>query len=465
MKIENKSISIVIHGGCFEKNASELANILINYRKEFKESEIIFSISSSDFIDFNNSNEFSISSYKKNMTSFCYVVNKCADKIAYSHMAQSLPPVYRDGPNTHPNHMIESARNGLALASREFVLRTRNDLLFKDRSFIDKYIDLSKNYYKKGKYTVFSAPVMIASIYTLNPFAESRLPFHYSDWFNFGKLVDIRPIWDVPFITLDFATYYLNHYYKVGSMEKERNFFFRTAVEQYIYFNFFSSHFKNLRLDFHNDDRSINESIEILRDNFVVSDIYNLNVYYPKYLNGFEPCSDNNKRIKEDEWKYLSSNRGIKPSVILSFTRETMNYYTPKIFPFKIEAQQLLTKNGFHFLKHIVVPVDAPPGVACFGPHLTLEKGYYRASVAISALYPQESICIIRVSATGRTGGITLNQKDYTFNKTKEHMNKYIYLDVEFENPHDLLEGFEIVVRNDAPVDLAIDYINLVRMD
>lgn len=65
MKIENKSISIVIHGGCFEKNASELANILINYRKEFKESEIIFSISSSDFIDFNNSNEFSISSYKK----------------------------------------------------------------------------------------------------------------------------------------------------------------------------------------------------------------------------------------------------------------------------------------------------------------------------------------------------------------------------------------------------------------
>jgi len=239
MQIENESISIVIHGGCFEKNASELENILINYRKEFKESEIIFSISSSDFIDFNSSNERFISSYKKNMTSFCYVVNKFADKIAYTYMAQSLPPVYRDGANAHPNHMIESARNGLALASREFVLRTRNDLLFKDRSFIDKYIDLSNNYYKKGKYTVFSAPVMIASIYTLNPFTVVRLPFHYSDWFNFGKLADIRPIWDVPFITLDFATYYYNHYYKVGSSEKERNFFFRTAVEQYIYFNFF----------------------------------------------------------------------------------------------------------------------------------------------------------------------------------------------------------------------------------
>lgn len=465
MKIENKAISIVIHGGCFEKNASELANILINYRKQFKESEIIFSISSSDFIDFNNSNEYSISSFKKNMTSFCYVVNKYADKIAYSHMAQSLPPVYRDGANAHPNHMIESARNGLALASREFVLRTRNDLLFKDRSFIDKYIDLSKNYYKKGKYTVFSAPVMIASIYTLNPFTVVRLPFHYSDWFNFGKLVDIRPIWDVPFITLDFATYYCNHYYKVGSNEKERNFFFRTAVEQYIYFNFFSSHFKNLKLDFHNDDRSINESIDILLDNFVVADIYNLNVYYPKYSNGFEKYRDNNKRIIEETWKYLSLNRNIKLSDAISVTEETVHDYTPKIFPFKIEAQQLLTKTGFKFLKHILVPADAPPGVACFGPHLTLKKGSYTASVAISALYPTESICTIRVSATGRTGSITLNHKDYTFNKTKERMNKYIYLDVEFENPYDLLEGFEIVVQNDAPVDLAIDYINLVRMD
>lgn len=179
------------------------------------------------------------------MTSFCHAVNKFADKIAYSCMAQPLPPVFRDGPKSHPNHVIESAKNGLALASREFVLRTRNDLLFKDRSFVDEYVRLSEKYFKIGKYTAFSAPVMISSLYTLNPYAEARLPFHYGDWFNFGKLSDVKAIWDVPFITLDFMTYYSTHYYKPDSLEKERNFFSRLAVEQYIYFTFFHHALKN----------------------------------------------------------------------------------------------------------------------------------------------------------------------------------------------------------------------------
>lgn len=65
MKIENKEISIVIHGGCYENNSWDIANILMTYRKKFPECEIIFSISSSDFIDFENSNEKFITSYKK----------------------------------------------------------------------------------------------------------------------------------------------------------------------------------------------------------------------------------------------------------------------------------------------------------------------------------------------------------------------------------------------------------------
>ena len=465
MKIENKSISIVIHGGCFESNSSEVANILINYRKEFKESEIVFSISSSDFVDFDNSDENFVSSYKKNMRNFCNIVNQCADKIAYSKMAIPLPPVYRDGARAHPNHMIESARNGLALASREFVLRTRNDLLFKDRTFVEAYINLSDKYYRKGNYTVFSAPIMIASIYTLNPFTEVRLPFHYSDWFNFGKLSDVRPIWNVPFITLDFATYYDTNYYKPGSKEKERNFFFRTAVEQYIYFSFFSSRFKKLKLDHHNDDTSIYESIEILLDNFIVVDICDLNIFYKKYSNGFEEYRDYNKRINHDSWKYLSSNENIIPEDFLSFNEETVHDYVPKIFPLKIDAQKLYTKTGFKFLKSILIPADSPPGIACFGPHITIERGFYSACVAISTLYPQENSCSIRVSATGKTGSITLSHKDYIFEKVKGRMKEYIYLDIDFENPYDHLDGFEMIIENDSRVDLAIDYINISKYD
>ncbi|AFN56009.1 hypothetical protein FBY51_1283 [Zymomonas mobilis] len=78
------------------------------------------------------------------MTNFCRAISECVDKIAYSYMAQPLPPIFRDGPNSHPNHLIEAVQNGLALATREFVLRVRNDLLFKNKSFIKEYLNLEK---------------------------------------------------------------------------------------------------------------------------------------------------------------------------------------------------------------------------------------------------------------------------------------------------------------------------------
>ncbi|WP_182355954.1 WavE lipopolysaccharide synthesis family protein [Komagataeibacter europaeus] len=464
MKIDNKSISIVIHGGCFEKNSAEVANILINYRNIFKESEIIFSISSSDFIDFEYSNEKSIYSHKKNMVSFCHIVNKHADKIAYSYMAQPLPPVVRDAPNCHANHMIESARNGLALASKEFVLRTRNDLLFKNRSFIEKYIKLSEEYYRTGEYTAFSSPVMISSLFTLNPFCGIRLPFHYSDWFNFGRLVDIRPIWDAPLVTLDFMTYYNSNYYVPGSREKERNFNSRLAIEQYVYFTFFSKKFKNLRLDYHNDDHSIVESLQVLLDNFIISDIYHLDVYYPKYSNGFNPYRDNNKRIMQRAWEYLSTHRNIKPDEFLYFSSDTAHIYTPVIFPLKIGAEQLYTKTGFHFGKSIVIPYEAAPGVACFGPHIALKQGSYTACVSISTLYPKEDNCKVKISATGEAGKITLGSTEYIFYKNKKNNKELIYLNLDFDNNSEIINEFEIVVETFSHVDMAIDYVRISKL-
>lgn len=398
------------------------------------------------------------------MMSFCCVVNKFSDKIAYCHMAQPLPPVFRDGPKSHPNHMIESAQNGLALASRKFVLRTRNDLLFKDRSFVDEYIRLSEKYFISGEYTSFSEPVMISSLYTLNPYAEARLPFHYGDWFNFGKLSDVKAIWNVPFVTLDFMTYYSSNYYRPGSFEKERNFFSQMAIEQYIYFTYFSSKFKDLKLDYHNDDRSIAESIQILLDNFIVADIYNLNVYYPKYNNGFNAYMDNNTRIMQQTWEYLASHRDIEPAKLLQVSREKMRQYEPRIFPLRIESDQLFSKNGFHFEKSIIVSPDSAPGVFCFGPFITIKKGFYTVSAAISTLHAMEDNCNIMITLSGEEGKIKLSSKKYTFNKSRNYMQEYIYLNIDFENPYDSLERFEVVIQNDDRADIALDYIVISKI-
>lgn len=460
LDFDDIDISIVIHGGCFMSSYADLANVLLSYRKIFSKAEIIFSISSSDFIDFDNSNEERVLSHRKEMANFCYLVNKCADKIAYARMGHPLPPVFVGGNLCNVNNFIESAHNGLALATRKFVLRTRNDLLFKDRTFIESYKYLYKNYYREGKRTVFDLPVMISSLYTLNPFAGGRLPFHYGDWFHFGLLSDVRSIWDIPLITLDFMTYYKSHYCMPGTKEKERNFLSKIAVEQYIHFEFFRKKFKDIVLEFHNDDHSIDESIEILLDNFIVADLYKMNVYYPKYIDGFNSYSDNNTRIMQEAWTYLSSNPEIKPSDFLYVPNERLQRYTPKIFPLTVGTEHLLTHIGIKLGKSIAVPFDAPPGIACFGPYITLDKGKYHVRVVLSALYARRKVASLNMSVTYDKGDKYITHREYKFprgNGIYNHSREY--LELEFEVKEEKIDDFEVIIETFNQMDMAIDYI------
>lgn len=271
-----KNLSIVLQGGVFEKNSTEVTNIASEYRKLFPESEILLSISSSDFLNFPGSSENELIPYKQNLSNqkfinVCNILNSLVDKFIFCDNALPLPPVNVKHPNCNANYQIEAAKRGLAEATREFVLRVRNDFLFQDDSFINQYIEMSGNV--RGRFSVFQERIMICSLFTINPYAVERLPFHYSDWFHFGKLADVRLLWDVPHISLNYMTYYMNNPYLPGSTELERHFLAKTGVEQYISFGFFSKHFPELKLACHNDIRSRRESIDILLDNFCILEI------------------------------------------------------------------------------------------------------------------------------------------------------------------------------------------------
>lgn len=462
LEISDNDISIVVHGGCFSHNIGNISNILLSYKREFSDAEIIFSISSSDFIDFDKSDEEKVFSYKEEMSGFCYLVNQCADKISYARMGHPLPPVYVGGNLCNVNNFIESVYNGLALATRKFVLRVRNDLLFKDRTFIDLYKKLYNNYYRKGDRTVFNMPVMISSLYTLNPFAGGRLPFHYGDWFHFGLLTDIRPMWNLPLVTLDFMTHYKSHYCMPGTKEKERNFLSKIAVEQYIHFKFFQKKFNDIVLEYHNDDSSVDESIDILLDNFIVADIYNMNVYYPKYNDGFNSYQDNNMRIMQEAWMYLSVHPDVKPSDFLYTPNDRLKVYCPKMFPLKIGAEHLLTRTGIKKGKSITVSFDTPPGIVCFGPHISLLKGRYYIRATLSALYAKRKIASLNISATYDEGDKYLSHREYRIPRAHETYNyNKEYLELEFEVKEDIIDNFEIIIETFNQMDMSIDFIML----
>lgn len=452
-----KNLSIVLQGNCSKSNHSEVANILVSYRNIFPNAEIIFCISSSDFIDFNNSTERNCSSFLPEMNNFCHLVNLYADKIAYARFAFSFPPIFRDGAKSHPNHMIEAARNGLRLVSREYVLRVRNDLLFKSDNIIDKYVELYENVYTRGEYTIVDMPIMISSLYTLNPFSGVRLPFHYGDWFHFGRASDIQELWDLPFVDLTFITYYQTNPNIIGTREKERNFFSRLAVEQYIHFEFFSKKIKNIYLSHHNDDRSIIDSIKILLDNFVLCDIYKLGIFYPKYNNGFIPYTDNNFRIMEEDWIVLSRDRSINIATYLDKNSLGFRIYRPKIFPINVEAGHLMSDVGFHFGRSIIIPHDAPGGIVCFGPYIGLSKGKFIAKVNISTLIPQDTECKMVLSAAHNSGKEILNEIEFDNINSISDKNKAVILEINFEIKKDRIDDFEVVLRTIGYFDMSID--------
>jgi len=398
------------------------------------------------------------------MENFCHAVNNIADKFAYARQAFAFPPVFRDGAKSHANHMIEAAQNGLKLASREFVLRVRNDLLFKTDRIIDKYLDLYSNHYRRGEYTFVDMPIMISSLYTLNPFAGGRLPFHYGDWFHFGKTVEVRELWDVPPVDLAFMTYYLTNPSLPGTKEKERNFFSRLAIEQYVHFTYIAKKINGIHLTHQNDDRSVVQSIKILLDNFMIADVAGLDAYFPKYYDGFNSYGDNNTRIMEEDWIVLSGDRNIEVDRYLYKDIPDLRKYAPKRFPITIGAEHLHTNTGFKFGKSILVPHDAPNGIVCFGPYIGLFKGRYVARIEISALYPRDEDCYLTITAAHDGGRSGLNSIDVQTPYSEGYRNEKTFYEIEFELFEDKIDDFEIVITSHGYIDMSIDNIVLDKL-
>lgn len=458
------SLSIVLQGGLFKKDVENISNIVKEYRNVFPESQIILSISSSDFINLELSSERSIISYDRflnasSIRNSCNILNDTVDNFVFCSKSTQMPPVKSGNPNCNANFQIEAAKNGLRVAKNKYCLRVRNDFLFKSSKFIEEYE--KSHSYKRSEYSVFKSRILISSLFTLNPFAVERLPFHFSDWFHFGLLSDIKSLWEVDFVNLSYMTYYNNNYYSPGSNDLERKFNAKTAIEQYIIFSHFKKYFRNLCLDFHNDIRSINESIDILLDNFFITDNENCDIFFPKYNEDMFFVPNKNICISQSKWEFLAKNRNLDYSNTLSTRGDISSLNIDKEFN-SFPAYFFKSKSGTYLGSEIVSRNISENSVIQYGPHFTIEKGKYRAIVYISTLFTMETILSIRV--TLGHGKEILNEKKIRFSYYKNDFlnnNKDLYtLSIDFECKSDFSRDFEVVIEGNN-----INYISIRKTE
>ena len=150
------------------------------------------------------------------------------DQVVMSEDPGSLPPLKLDDNKVNNgNRQLLTTQAGLAAVTTPYAVKLRTDCRLEHAGFLDFYAEQLKR--DEGR-----ERLLACSFFTLDPTVFERLPFHLSDWFQFGTTAQLQAYWSAPAITQAEACHYAVHPHDAGSSWFERRFRARFAVEQHL---------------------------------------------------------------------------------------------------------------------------------------------------------------------------------------------------------------------------------------
>ena len=324
-----KDLSILIQGPFFEfENFNSNNNIEI-LKKVFPESDIIIST-------WENESRFSKNEKHK------IIFNKDPGFVRDQHLNSAT-----SGSNIL--RQITSVKNGLKEIKSKYTLKIRSDCYFNSNKILN--LNLSK-FLKNKKYSFLKERIITSSVGSLNQL-ETKILYHYSDWFNFGLTEDLNKLWTNVIIEDDDINFFSRFF-----MEK-RNIYgkdwdLKYTAEQFIYYKSISHNLNNELIHAH--DFSKNKLVEAenyLINNFYLVDPDDVGFVFPKYdekINKKLKINNTNIRSKElvflsynnDEWLKLYN----KKNKIKHIPKKNLN---KKFFRLKFKIKNFLYKY-FKFL-------------------------------------------------------------------------------------------------------------------
>jgi len=201
------------------------------------------------------------------------------DKVILSEDPGELPGIkchVGTGEFNNINRQMRSTQCGLLEAESEYAIKIRTDCSPDGVGFLVCF----KRFYR----TDSPARIVVSSMFTIDPAMFEQMPYHISDWFQFGKTTELRSYWSAPFMSEIDATYYEIHPHAPYSTFMDRRFRCRLAVEQFV-----ATHYAK-RLGYaipfyHNDLRPdvLAGHRRFLAERFVVLDPWDLGLRFEKY--------------------------------------------------------------------------------------------------------------------------------------------------------------------------------------
>lgn len=125
------------------------------------------------------------------------------------------------------NRQLVSTQAGLAAVTTPYAVKLRTDCYLEHAGFLDYFTAQRKRDGGRER-------IVTTSFFTLDPTVFERIPYHLSDWFQFGPTELLRSYWSAPPMSAEDARFYECHPHAEHSTFFERKFRSRFAVEQYI---------------------------------------------------------------------------------------------------------------------------------------------------------------------------------------------------------------------------------------
>lgn len=198
------------------------------------------------------------------------------DKIIFSKDPGGLPGIkHKDIDKVNNiNRQIVTTYNGLKEVETRYAVKLRTDCRLEHAGFIDYF----KKFGGKGQ------RILSTCFFTIDPTMYEHMPFHISDWFQFGTTEELRKYWNVELADEQYAVWYQNNPYDISSGYFDKEFLAKFAVEQYIASKYAESFGYEIP-KFHNDIRQevLDAHNKFLAEKVVILDPWQIGLDFPKY--------------------------------------------------------------------------------------------------------------------------------------------------------------------------------------
>lgn len=136
------------------------------------------------------------------------------------------PLKLHDAKANNVNRQLVSTRAGMAAVTTPYAAKLRTDCWLEHAGFLDFHAE------QRGR-EGGRERLQACSFFTLDPTVFERLPFHLSDWFQFGPADMVRRYWSAPPMDAGQGRHHELYPHGPGATYFERQFRARFAVEQH----------------------------------------------------------------------------------------------------------------------------------------------------------------------------------------------------------------------------------------